>query len=436
MFRTRVTETSTLVGLVPAGRPSNANQARRLAAAVTLRVSASWIVCALAALGAGPAQAQAPSETVLFSFGSAPSAAAPYAGVVSDSAGNLYGTTSQGGAANAGVAYKLDAAGQETVLYSFTGGADGDCPYAGVIRDAAGNLYGTTYAGGTSGAGVVYKLDAAGQETVLYSFTGFVDGGYPRGGVIRDSSGNLYGTTYGGGAGKCNYEVVPAYLGQRCGVVFKLDPSGQETVLYTFRGGGDGFGPAAGVIRDSAGNLYGTTANGGLFNPGVCPDSGCGVVFKLDTSGNLTVLHRFAGGIDGSNPRAGVIRYSAGNLYGTTQNGGESGNGAVYKLDAAGNETVLYSFTGGADGSKPWAGVVRDSAGNLYGTTYYGGTADWGVVYKLDAAGQETVLMEFTGGAGGGGPWAGVIRDPAGNLYGTAGSGGTAATGVVFKLTP
>jgi uncharacterized repeat protein (TIGR03803 family) len=245
--------------------------------------------------------AQAPAaEVVLHSFASPPKGALPEAGLIADSSGNFYGTTASGGAANEGVVYKLDTAGHETVLYSFTGWADGGSPYAGVTRDSAGNLYGTTVVGGTA-AGVVYKLDTTGHETVLYSFTGFADGGYPKGGVTRDSAGNLYGTTTMGGA-----------WGH--GVVFEVDSIGNETVLYSFMGGFDGALPLAGVIRDSAGNLYGTTSEGGA--------SQAGVVYKLDPAGQETVLYTFTGGADGANPYAGLTFDSAGNLYGTTEYGG------------------------------------------------------------------------------------------------------------------
>jgi uncharacterized repeat protein (TIGR03803 family) len=389
---------------------------------------------------------------------------------VRDPAGNLYGTTTAGGAQNAGVVYKVHTSGQETVLHTFTGGADGDHPSAGVILDSAGNLYGTTYWGGTANAGVVYDLDASGQETVLRNFTGGADGGYPTAGVIRDSAGNLYGTTYFGGAGN--------------GVVYKLDAAGQETVLYSFTGGADGGNPYAGVIRDSAGNLYGTTKNGGGTGvAGSCATS-CGVVFKLDTTGHETVLHVFTGLSDGAQPDAGVIRDSAGNLYGTsgavvykvdttghltvlcTLGGGTyagvigdpagnlygttddgpqggatcsgmtfAGCGLVFKLDKAGKETVLYTFTGGADGGVPYAGLIRDSAGNLYGTTSGGGTENGGVVYKVDPSGQQTVLHSFPGPVNGASPVAGVVRGPAGNFYGATTSGGVAdAAGVVYKV--
>jgi uncharacterized repeat protein (TIGR03803 family) len=426
-----------------------------------LKQDSGWaaLVCAVVGMGIAPARAQTATEVVLHNFGIQPHGAVPDAGVIRDSAGNLYGTTYQGGRGNAGVVYKVNNYGQQTVLYSFTGGADGGHPHAGLIADSAGDLYGTTTSGGKAGAGVVYKLDRAGHEKVLYSFTGGADGATPEAGVIRDSAGNLYGTTeYGGTAG--------------AGVVYKLDAAGQETVLYSFTGGADGSNPLAGVIRDSAGNFYGTTGAGGTAR--------WGVVFELDKAGQETVLHSFSGyyGADGGGPIAGVIRDSAGNLYGTTYYGGPVAAGVVYKLDTAGNLTVLHSFTGqpgccNTDGGGPMAGVVRDSAGNLYGTT-----ERVGCVYMLDPAGNETlymmtqqsragltldsagnlygttiaggpgnagtvfelsaghayVLYAFPGTADGAGPLSGLIRDSAGNFYGTTYAGGTAAAGTVYKL--
>jgi uncharacterized repeat protein (TIGR03803 family) len=235
----------------------------------------------------------------------------------------------------------------EVVLHQFTPPAKGATPFAGVIGDSSGNLYGTTESGGQANKGVVYKLDHTGHETVLYSFTGLSDGCYPYGGVIRDSAGNLYGTT--------------AQCGNGEGLVFKIDTTGHETVLYTFTGGLDGGSPWAGVISDSSGNLYGTTFYGGSAD--------AGVVFRVDTGGHETVLYNFTGGFDGKSPQAGVVLDSAGNLYGTTYSGGTANAGVVYKLDSGGRETVLHSFTGGTDGASPWAGVIRDTAGNIYGTT-------------------------------------------------------------------
>jgi uncharacterized repeat protein (TIGR03803 family) len=255
-----------------------------------------------------------------------------------DATGNLYGTTGFGGASNAGTVFKLDPSGNKTVLYSFKGGSDGDVPVAGLIMDAAGNLYGTTEDGGSSncsfGCGIVFELDPAGNETVLHSFTGSPgDGGRPVAGLIMDTAGNLYGTTAEGGSGTCT--VINGIPVSGCGTVFKLDPAGNETVLHSFTGGSDGIQALAALLMDAAGNLYSTTELGGSF--------GSGIVFKLDPSGNETLLHTFTGGNDGAAPLfASLIMDTAGNLYGTTQNGGGSSNctvgcGTVFKLDTAGN---------------------------------------------------------------------------------------------------
>jgi uncharacterized repeat protein (TIGR03803 family) len=372
--------------------------------------------------------------------------------LVSDAAGNLYGTTFNGGfvsntafcgttSEGCGVVFKLapnpDGTWTEHVLHTFKGGSttDGGFPLAGVILDAAGNLYGTTFAGGSDASGTVFELmpnpDGTWTEHVLYSFMGGGDGAVPFAGVILDAAGNLYGTTYSGGSSTCMNDWGPG-----CGVVFKLthksDGTWTEHVLHRFTGGKDGGSPFAGVILDAAGNLYGTNT---------------GVVFKLapNPDGTWTehVLHSFTGG-DGANPGAGVIFDAAGNLYGTTTYGGLSNVGVVFKLthksDGTWTEHVLYSFTGGGDGAYPWAGVILDATGNLYGTTYYGGVGNFGqgngVVFELtrSASGgwSERVLHAFLGY--GANPYAGLLRGASGNLYGTA-SGGTSG-GLVFEIKP
>jgi uncharacterized repeat protein (TIGR03803 family) len=381
-----------------------------------------------------PAQAQ--TFTVLYSFTGGADGGSPYAGLIRDSAGNLYGTTLGGGACGNGTVFMLNKTGKETVLYSFTGGADGAGPFAGLVRDAAGNLYSTTIDGGSSSAcqghacGVVFKLDESGNETVLYSFNGGADGEYPYAGLVRDAKGDLYGTTAFGGGGGC-----PNYF-SGCGTVFKLDATGEETVLYSFTGtGGDGAYPYAGLVLDAAGNLYGTTAQGGTYacNYG---ENGCGTVFKLDKTGKETVLYTVTD-THGAYPYAGLVRDAASNLYGTTLGGDGSGRGRVFKLDKAGKETVLHSFTGtGGDGEYPYAGLVRDAKGNLYGTTWSGGTHGSGTVFELDKTGKETVLYSFTGGADGAWPWAGLALDANGNLYGTTVIDGASGYGTVFELTP
>jgi uncharacterized repeat protein (TIGR03803 family) len=374
----------------------------------TMKQTRVAVACALVVMTVAPVEAQV-QEIVLHNF-TERTGATPQAGVTLAPDG-IYGIAG-GGTANYGVVYKLDTAFHYTVLHYFTGGADGGLPVGGVIRDSAGNLYGATNRGGTLGYGVVYKLDSAGNYTVLYTFTGGADGGAPYAGVIRDSAGNLYGTTSSGGIGQ-----EGGY-----GVVYKLDSAGNYTVLHTFTGGADGWGPEAGVNRDSAGNLYGTTSDGVSI--------GGGVAYKLDADGNYTVLHSFT---ESAWPNGTILAPDG--LYGTAQGGGTTGGGVVYKLGAAADYTVLYNFTSGSDGGLPVTGVIRDSAGNLYGTTYRGGTAGFGVVYKLDSAGNYSVLYNFTSGADGGIPYGGVILSPAGYLIGTTQEGGSNGGGVVFVLT-
>ena len=292
---------------------------------------------------------------------------------------------------------------------------------AGLLRDKAGNLYGTAAAGGTSGNGVVFKLDTSGKQTVLHKFAGDPrDGAFPQAGLIRDAVGNLYGTTtYGGRFGD--------------GTVFKLNAAGKETALYDFTGAGDGGNPQLGsLVADGQGNLYGTTSTGGLFS---CGSDGCGVGFRLDKAGKETVFHNFSGA-DGQSD-TGLIRDKAGNFYGTTVFGGPFQYGVVYMLDRTGRETILHSFDSSTDGGFPFAGLVRDAAGNLYGTTQIGGTSGSGVVFRLDAATYtETVLYNFTGGSDGGLPFGDLILDEAGNLYGTTSVGGDSNFGAVFMVTP
>jgi len=328
-------------------------------------------------------------ETVLYSFTGLTDGTNPLGGVLMDAAGNLYGTTLYGATANSGTVFKLDTAGTETVLHSF-GGSDGANPTAGLIQDTTGNLYGTTYSGG-DGGGTVFKLDTNGTETVLYSFPrlprGSRHGQNPEAGVVLDAAGNLYGTTY-----YCTYDHskdCTPYLkhkdncGEGCGVLFRLDTAGHETVLHFFSGhGSDGAFPHANLVWDAAGNLYTTTEYGGY---GSCT-LGCGTVFKLDLSGKKPrgiVLHNFTAGRNGAYPSASVFRDAAGNLYGTTQVGGPADSGTVFELTPKGKETVLYTFHGKEDGRYPQAGLLRDSAGNLYGTASEGGTYGYGVVFEL-----------------------------------------------------
>jgi uncharacterized repeat protein (TIGR03803 family) len=363
--------------------------------------------------------------STLYTFTGGTDGGTPLGRLVRDPAGNLYGTTDVGGEfgfGGFGVVFKLDQTGKETVLHNFGGTPnDGENPQAGLIPDSAGNGYGTTYGGGASGNGTVFRLARNGKET-LYGFAGGNDGRFPESRVIFGPSG-LYGTTVlGGSAGN--------------GVVFKVDSAGRETTFHAFAGPpDDGANPYAGLVRDPRGNLYGTAYNGGTND--------WGVVFKVDNAGKETILHNFAGVAlgDGGNPYAGeLVRDSAGNLYGTTQSGGTADFGTVFVLDSTGKETVLYSFQGGTDGSNVVSGVVRDPEGNLYGTTFQGGDSPCGcgTVFMLDTLRQETILYSFTGGADGGNPFGTLVRDAAGHLYGTTEFGGdpTCNCGVVFKVTP
>jgi uncharacterized repeat protein (TIGR03803 family) len=404
-----------------------------------------FLTLVLVALLLAIPSAHAQTFTILYSFLGPPDGGGPN-GVIRDAEGNLYGTTYWGGVSYHGAAFKLAPDGKETILYSFLGGY-GWGPDWPLTQDAQGTLYGTTIHGGFYGNGAVFKLDKKGNETVLYSFKGHSDGLWPSG-VIVDEMGNLYGTTpWGGGGTGCG--------GTGCGTVFKLDTSGRKTVLYAFADGTDGGLPYSGLMRDKAGNLYGTTSLGGDLS---CDYGyGCGTVFMLDSAGHEKTLYGFAGGTDGSQPYAGVIRDDAGNFYGTTAEGGDSscnrglGCGTVFRLAANGNETVLHSFTGtGGDGAYPYAGVVRDPKGNLYGTTSGGGDpncsygqGNCGTVFMVNPAGKETVLHSFAGNPDGAYP-SGLIRDASGNLYGSAAAAGTSncraryfgSCGTVFKLTP
>jgi uncharacterized repeat protein (TIGR03803 family) len=372
------------------------------------------LLCALAP------SASAQTFSLLHQFKSGPGGLNPEAGVALDAKGNLYGTTVNDGAFASGTVFEITAAGKEKVLYSFTGvGGDGAFPYYGSLaRDSSGNLYGTTSSGGIYsqsclfGCGTVFKVGTSGKETVLYRFTGTGgDTAQPFAGVVRDASGDLYGTTL--------------YTG--FGAIYSVDPTGQEKVLYSFTGQA-GANPYGSLLLDSKGNVYGTASFGGSFS--------AGIVFKVDPTGTETVLYSFTGGTDGGYPEAGLIRDAKGNLYGTTSSGGSSGAGTVFKLDPSGTETVLYSFTGGADGGSPSEGsLLRDSAGNLYGTTPQGGASDFGVVFKLAPTGKFTVLHTFSG-RDGKIPYGTLVRDKAGNLYGTTYEGGAFGGGVVFKIAP
>jgi uncharacterized repeat protein (TIGR03803 family) len=375
---------------------------------------------------------------VLYSFKGGPSdGSQPYSSMVMDAAGNLYGTTLRGGSDDAGIIFKVDISGNETVLQNF-GFGSGIFPIAGLVMDKAGNLYGVATQGGGAGNGTVFKFDRSTNLLApLHSFTGTPnDGAGPLGALTTDADENLYGTTYYGGAH--NY-----------GSVFKLDMTGNETVLYSFAGAPmDGSWPVAGLYMDKTGNLYGNTYFGGVC--GAEGFDGYGTMFKLDLTGKETIIYNFTDGstacgsgrTSGASPEAPMVMDASGNLYGTCET--YSASGAVFRIDAAGNFTLIHFFSGApTDGYLrditflgTLAALLIDQAGKLFGTTGGGGEYDYGTVYKLDTTtGAETILYSFGGSpTDGAKPRAGLIEDAAGNLYGTTSEGGTYGYGTVFEL--
>ncbi len=356
----------------------------------------------------------------------------PLGSLTADNAGTLYGTTAGGGTAGEGTVFKLSADGQQTVLYNFTGGADGGEPDSSVIQDAAGNLFGTTQFGGNDacpdgGCGTVFKITPDGKETVLYAFKGGSDGAVPSAGLIADNAGNFYGTTYNGGAFSNG------------GTVFMVQPNGVETILYSFGKGNDGAGPVAGLLLDASGNLYGTTLHGGA--------SSGGTVFRLAPDGTEKVIYSFTGGPDGGGPMAAPILDKQGNLYGTASGGGNTacganGCGVVYKLTPKGTESVLYAFSGGSDGANPYGALSIDKTGNLYGTTRDGGlnqrichTQGCGTLFKLALDGTKTTLRMFKGRKDGGWPMSDLLNIK-GHLFGVAYLGGDNGGGTLYEFAP
>jgi uncharacterized repeat protein (TIGR03803 family) len=395
----------------------------------------------LAFAAAASRSAQGQTFTVLHTFHGLDGAASS-AGLIRDSAGNLYGTTVYGGASSNGTVFKLDTTLTETVLHSFTGGADGANPYAPLVADAKGNKYAVAHSGGDLncaspyGCGTVYKVGSTGNFSVLHTFAGS-DGYWPAAGLLRQS-GNLYGVTTGGGA-------------TNSGTVFKVKASGQTSVLYSFAGphpSGDGSGGYGRLVRDTSGAFYGTTYNGGIVNQTTCQIIGCGTVFKLtptQSGWTETVLYRFTGGADGGYPGSTLVLDSQGNLYGTTTVGG-SGNctvgcGVVFKLTQKSGqwtETVVHAFSGGFDGAFPGGELVRDAAGNFYGPAYYGGNLNCsgpkgcGVIFKLDTAGKVTALHTFTVPDGVGPNGGLLINQAKRTLDGTTSYGGDTSCSTLY----
>ncbi|MFZ0803928.1 MAG: choice-of-anchor tandem repeat GloVer-containing protein [Terriglobales bacterium] len=425
------------------------------------RAIALLTLLVLAAVAARPAQAQ--TYTVLHDFTAAPDGADPNP-IIRDAHGNLYGATKYGGfvtcgLGSCGTVFKIDRNGNYSVLYRFEGGDNGTNPVAGLVRDAAGNLYGSTQGNGyIDGAAVVFKLEPNGQETTL-------DIAGPNAccfdsPLALDAQGNLYGMSPYGGTPNCG--LVRNQLG--CGTLFKLTPSSGFTVLHTFTGT-DGIQPEGGVVLDGKGNLYGTASTGGELScdyPGSGQpfEKGCGTIYKLDSSGKFTLLHTFTGPGDGADP-LGVIIGSDGNLYGIAGSGGDIvgdylyGLGTIFKVDTSGNFSVLFTFvpcneppcTEGQVRNPVYASqLLRDSKGNLYGLQQSNNCAKGGgCLFRIDTAGNITDLYDFEGegeSTDGFTPM-NVVFGSAEDVYGSMFTGGasngggdcTNGCGTVFHLT-
>ncbi len=424
----------------------------RTPAGQTSTASKLLLIAFLGLLVTAAKTTQAQTETVLYRFCSQPNCTDGYypsRSVVLDTTGNVYGTTRNGGTYQYGTLFEINPNGVETVRHNFMQGY-GSYPEGTLMLDGKGNLYGATDGSGYVGLlgsrffGSVFKLEPRSYRFLdRFSAAGSSEGAEPSPGLVMDAQGNVYGTAASGGANGC-------VTGYGCGAVFKLSPKGTETVLYNFAGGMDGENPNGSLIFDSAGNLYGTTLHGAINSP-YCV-AACGTVFKLTPGGTETVLYRFMGVTDGGNPDAGLVMDGQGNLYGTTLFGGSSkgnGWGTVFEITAAGEEILLYRFTGGLDGGQPTGGLILDEQGNLYGTAFYGGgtscyeNAGCGTVFKVSPQGVETVLYRFQGGTDGEAPYGGLARDAQGNFYGVTAFGGNynvvcsqRGCGVAFKVTP
>jgi uncharacterized repeat protein (TIGR03803 family) len=360
---------------------------------------------------ASPARPASGSSSEIYAFLGEPDGSSPYAGLA-NVGGTLYGTTADGGSANLGTVYSVTPGGSESVLHSFTGGTDGGIPIAGLIN-VNGTLYGTTSAG--NGGGTVFSITTSGKEKVLHDFSGSGDGLTPYDSLLY-FHGALYGTTVGGGS-----------MGY--GTVFKIVPSGKnagkETVIYSFAAGSDGSGPQAALIQYK-GDFYGTTYSGGGSN-------GDGTVFKVTPSGQETVLHAFTGTPDGRFPVASLLAYG-GKLYGMTEDGGSKDLGMVFKMTLQGKLTVIHNFRNSTnEGWYPSGPNLINVNGAFYGTVSSTNTGSGGI-FGITPSGSESLVHVFNSDGGGpSAPLSGVI-DVGGTLYGTTISGGLPEQGTVYGV--
>jgi uncharacterized repeat protein (TIGR03803 family) len=380
--------------------------------------SVAWICFAAASLVFAQAESAQTKFRVLHSFTDKADGGTPDAGLYRDRAGNLYSVALEGGGSNNGVVYKMAPNGKVTTLYSFNGGNDGRRPESNLVMDTSGNLYGTTDQGGPEDSGTVYRLAPDGTETVLYAFTGGDHGAAPDNGVVIDSSGNLYGTTYVGGA-------------DGDGVAFTIPAGGTFSVIHTFTGGSDGGSPIGNLLIGKDGKFYGTAVIGGAH--------GWGTVFRMSSTGQIDTLYSFAGAPDGQYPNGTLIADKAGNLYGTTRAGGGSycsnGCGTIFRLTPEGSETVLHAMKGNREGGEPYWGVVADKAGDLFvPTEIAGGAGGYGTVDELMTDGSLKVLHIFEGSSDGEYPGAGLFDAKTGTFYCTTYTGGPLGWGTAFEI--
>jgi len=376
--------------------------------------------------------APASGYRVLYAFAGAPDGAQPESGLLAYN-GVLLGTTYGGGNVSGcgngegcGTVFRVKTSGVEKILHRFAGGSDGANPLAG-LAETGGTFYGTTQNGGSSNLGTVFSVSPLGAERTIYAFAGIPDGAKPEA-ELTVYRGTLFGTTYGGGISGCFGSPTG------CGTAFSVRTTGQESVLHRFGVRPDGALPQTDLVM-VRGTFYGTTTKrttnegGGICGAG----DGCGVVFRMDAAGNESVVYRFLKPPDASTPESGLVPLT-GLFYGTTPYGGASEKGTVYLVNASGGEQVVHSFKGYGDGANPFAGLIV-AGGVLYGTTYNGGRQGDGTIFRIDGSGNKTVLHDFKGGGDGSNP-RGKLAMLDGVLYGTTEFGGPHNAGTVFAVSP
>lgn len=389
------------------------------------------LAMALALAVAGQAfHANAQTETNLYSFGSLPDGKNPRSGLVQANDGNFYGTTYDGGTSNSGSVFRLTPGGGYTNLYSFgSQPLDGTHPSAGLVQGSDGYLYGATVGGGTGYSGTLFRISLSGSYSNLYSFQGSTnDGQGPAVGLTRGNDGNFYGVTQGGGAGSS-------------GTVFRFTTNGTETMLYSFAGSpNDGFEPLAPLVLGSDGNFYGTTFFGGITNVasiGFVDTLGLGTVFRISPGGSYQLLYLFGSTVPDGFAPGQLVQASDGNFYGVAFEGGTFTNrGAIFRITPGGSESLFYSFgSQPGDGSNPGS-LMIGSDGNFYGTTTKGGTNNIGSVFRISPGGSETVPYSFGSQPNDGNePLGGLVQANGGNFYGTTLNGGAGTNGTIFELT-